>query len=142
MAARTRASSWENDAFMATMTVSAPTTDAATSAPSSTRYGLRRRMARSLNVPGSPSAALTTTVAASCSDLLSKTVRHLVPVGKPAPPRPRSPDASRAPITPSGSALPASWRACPPPAAEVVVEGPDGGGIEDAGMLGHAPLLP
>ena len=37
MAARTRASSWVNDAFMATMTVSAPTTVAATSAPSSTR---------------------------------------------------------------------------------------------------------
>src|SRR5438874_2886373 len=49
---------------------------------------------RSLNVPGSPSAPLTTTVVASTSDAFSRIVRHLRPVGKPAPPRPRSPDAS------------------------------------------------
>ena len=42
------------------MTSSAPIARAAMSAPSSTRYGLRLRMARSLKDPGSPSAALTT----------------------------------------------------------------------------------
>src|SRR2546430_12713971 len=33
--------------------------------------------------------SLTTTVVASTSDAFSRTVRHLRPVGKPAPPRPR-----------------------------------------------------
>ncbi len=51
-------------------------------------------MARSLKVPGSPSAALTTTVGGTTADRFSATVRHLRPVVKPAPPRPRSPEAS------------------------------------------------
>ena len=51
-----------NDALVAMITESAPTAWAAISAPSITRYGSARRIARSLNEPGSPSAALTTTV--------------------------------------------------------------------------------
>ena len=43
-----------------------------------TWYGLARRMARSLNVPGSPSAAFTTTVAGRASERLARTVRHLL----------------------------------------------------------------
>ncbi len=49
---------------------------------------------RSLKEPGSPSAAFTTTVAGAMAERLAMTVRHLRPVGNPAPPRPRSPDAS------------------------------------------------
>ncbi len=45
--------------------------------------GLLSRIVRSLNVPGSPSAALTTTAAATSVDRLSRTVRHFVPVGEP-----------------------------------------------------------
>ena len=45
------------------------------------------------------------------------TVRHLVPVGKPAPPRPRSPDASTVSMTASGSTCRAASRPRPPPAA-------------------------
>jgi hypothetical protein len=40
---------------------SAPTANAATIMPSRTWYGLARSRARSLNVPGSPSAPFTTT---------------------------------------------------------------------------------
>ena len=55
-------------------------------APSSTRNGLRRSRRRSLNVPGSPSAAFTTTVVDTNGDAKSATFRHLTPVGKPAAP--------------------------------------------------------
>ena len=58
-------------------------------------------MARSLNDPGSPSAAFTTTVDGS-DDASPATVRHFSPVRNPAPPRPRSPDSSTSPMTASG----------------------------------------
>ncbi len=61
-AASRRAISVVKDALVATTTRVASTARAAMRAPSSTRNGLARRMARSLNEPGSPSAALTTTV--------------------------------------------------------------------------------
>ena len=66
---------------------------AAISAPSSTRYGLRRSSVRSLNEPGSPSAPLTTTIGGGPVPASAATVCHFTPVGKPAPPRPRRPDA-------------------------------------------------
>ena len=74
-------------------------------------------------MPGSPSAALTTTVVGSVSDAKSATVRHFVPVGKPAPPRPRRPDR-RDDVDEVGAARPSSARSAPPPppAARYVVE--------------------
>ena len=46
---------------------------------------------RSAKVPLSPSSALQTMY--FCSAVVSSTVFHLMPVGKPAPPRPRSPES-------------------------------------------------
>jgi len=45
---------------------------------------------RSAKVPESPSSALQ--MMYFCAPSASSTVFHLIPVGKPAPPRPRSPD--------------------------------------------------
>ena len=97
------------------MTRSAPTVSAAISAPSRTRYGLRDNNSRSLKLPGSPSAPLTTTVAASVGEAFAATVRHFVPVGNPAPPRPRSPEASSSSIVAAGPSLAAAARPSPPP---------------------------
>src|SRR4051812_32319542 len=74
-----------------------------------------RRMVRSLKVPGSPSAPFTTTVVGSVGVLFSMTVRHLRPVGKPAPPRPRNPAASSSSITATRSTARAFSRPWPPP---------------------------
>src|SRR3954467_5556161 len=52
-------------------------------APSMTAYGSIRRMLRSLNVPGSPSAPLTTTVVGSAGGLFSLPVRPLPPRRRP-----------------------------------------------------------
>ena len=103
-----RAISVVNVRFIATTILLAPTANAAISAPSSTRYGSRRRIMRSLNEPGSPSAAFTTTVVGSASEALAATVCHLRPVGNPAPPRPRSPDDATASITDAGPSLAAA----------------------------------
>ena len=65
-----------------TTTSSAPHAAAAMHAPSSTRNGLRRSSMRSLNVPGSPSAALTTTGIDAPVERAA-TVAHLRPVGEP-----------------------------------------------------------
>ena len=59
--------------------------------PSTSRCGLRSISRWSLKVPGSLSSALQT-MYFGLGDFLS-TNCHLRPVGKPAPPRPRSPDA-------------------------------------------------
>ena len=58
--------------------------------PSSTLWGLPSRIERSMNAPGSPSSALQTTYLRSPSAL--RHASHLRPAGKPAPPRPRSPE--------------------------------------------------
>ena len=57
-------------------------------------------MSRSLNVPGSPSSELHTTYFWPAKARGMKV--HLRPVGKPAPPRPRSADFFTSAITASG----------------------------------------
>src|SRR5215471_13844605 len=74
-------------------------------------------MARSLYVPGSPSAPFTTTVVGTSGSgaRLAATVRHFTPVGNPAPPRPRRPAASTSSTRASGSTWSALSKARPPP---------------------------
>ena len=60
--------------------------------PSISRNGSPSISMRSAKVPLSPSSALQTTYFWSAST--PATVRHLIPVGKPAPPRPRRPESS------------------------------------------------
>jgi hypothetical protein len=115
-AERSRSISLRNDAFTAKTIRSASTVSAAMIAPSMIRYGLRRTSIRSLNDPGSPSEALTTTDGRSPGASLSATAAHLLAVGNPAPPRPRSPDASISPMVPAGPSFRAASRPRPPPA--------------------------
>src|SRR3954470_7729930 len=70
---------------------------------------------RSLKVPGSPSAALQTTVRTGqgCAAMLL----HLVPAGTPAPPRPRSPDSATAARVAAGDEPRAGATAAAPVAA-------------------------
>ncbi len=100
-AARSSAShSRTNDAFTPMYTSCAPIVNAAIAAPVTTWYGSRRMIERSLNVPGSPSAPFATTNLRL--PRASRTVRHLRPVGKPPPPRPRSPARSSSAMVASG----------------------------------------
>src|SRR6266511_2256115 len=87
--------SWAAVAARSTQTTTslAPTAAAASSAPSITRCGAMVSSSLSLWLLGSPSEPLTTTTGAPRP---SRTARSLVPVGKLAPPRPRSPDRSTA----------------------------------------------
>ena len=68
--------------------------------PSMTMCGLNARMSRSLQVPGSPSSELQTRYFWPGNWRGMKL--HFRPVGKPAPPRPRRPDALTSAITCSG----------------------------------------
>ncbi len=68
--------------------------------PSITVCGSPSSTARSMKAPGSPSSALQMTYFWSLS--FCRASFHLRPVGKPAPPRPRSPDFSIAAMISSG----------------------------------------
>src|SRR5262245_9950129 len=70
---------------------------------------------RSLNVAGSPSAALHTANLVPVP--VVRMARHLSPVGNPAPPRPRRPLFAISPITASGDAPSATSSPRPPPSA-------------------------
>ena len=63
---------------------------------------------RSAYVPLSPSSALQTIYFWSAG--VFRTVRHLMPVGKPAPPRPRSPDCVTSSTIASGVSVSARCR--------------------------------
>src|SRR4029079_1023623 len=84
--------------------------------PSRKRNGTRSMISRSLNVPGSASSALTTRWCGFGRWSGFGTNDHLRPVGKKAPPRPRSPDASSSAITSSGDSARALRSAVKPPA--------------------------
>src|SRR5512134_2994870 len=60
------------------------------SMPSITAWGLPSTTDRSMNAPGSPSSALQIRYLAGPGALIA--MSHFVPVGNPAPPRPRSLD--------------------------------------------------
>ncbi len=103
-----------NDRFTATNARTAPIVSAAICRPSRTWYGLRASSARSLKLPGSPSAPFATTYRSPTSSPPARIDSHLRPVGKPAPPRPRNPDAVRASTTASGPMVRAARSPAPP----------------------------
>ena len=117
IAAFKRATSSVNASFVAITIDLASIALAPINAPSITAYGFARMIERSLNVPGSPSAAFTTTDVRSSGEANDLIVRHFSPVGKPAPPLPRSPDAVSSPITVLASTARAASRPLPPPAS-------------------------
>ena len=67
---------------------------------------------RSEKVPESPSSALHTIY--FCDDWVSKTVCHLIPVGKAAPPLPRSPESLTSSTIFCGSKLTAFFKPTKP----------------------------
>ena len=69
----------------------APIAHAARVMPSITAKGSPSMMLRSMKAPGSPSSALQ--MSTLWGSLLARARDHLRPVGKPPPPRPRSPDS-------------------------------------------------
>ena len=69
----------------------APTAIPAMVMPSIRQKGSPSMIIRSAKVPLSPSSALQTMY--FCRPAVAATVFHLMPVGKPAPPRPRRPEA-------------------------------------------------
>ena len=76
--------------------------------PSITRCGTFSMMKRSLIVPGSLSSALQTMYFSLPGAL--RTISHLLPVGKPAPPMPRSPLAFRVATMPLQSRVSTNLR--------------------------------
>ena len=82
----------------------APTVTPAIAIPSSRVKGSPSISMRSAKVPLSPSSALQHTYLTPSDPSrhgASSTVRHLIPAGNPAPPRPRRPEARMSPTTSS-----------------------------------------
>ena len=78
-------------------------------------WGLFSRMARSLKVPGSPSSAFTTRYLGKLVSLRTKF--HFIPVGNPAPPRPRRLLFTTSSTICCGCIFSALGSACQPPEA-------------------------
>ena len=72
--------------------------------PSITLCGSLSRIERSMNAPGSPSSALQITYLTAPGERRQNS--HFAPVEKPAPPRPRRPEAFISRITSSGDISP------------------------------------
>jgi len=90
-----------------------PIAYAAIAMPSMTMCGLNISRSRSLQVPGSPSSELQTRYFGPGNMRGMKL--HFKPVGKPAPPRPRSPEVLTSAMTFSGvmpSGLPSASPVC------------------------------
>jgi hypothetical protein len=79
--------------------------------PSTTEWGSASSTERSMKAPGSPSSALQSTYLTSPGAAAQNS--HFKPVGNPAPPRPRRPEAFISATIPSGvisvSALAMAW---------------------------------
>ena len=105
--------------------------------PSISEKGSPSMIMRSAKVPVSPSSALTHDIFLSPAGQ-SATVFHLMPVGKPAPPRPRRPEAAISATVASGPIC-----ECPVKPLVAAMRGIFGEGhrIDDAATLeGHAAL--
>src|ERR1700761_9064823 len=90
----------------------APMARPAIMVPSMTACGSCRKMTWSLQVPGSDSSPLTRTYLGFSETL--GTNDHFMPVGKPAPPRPRRPEAFMVLMIHSGPSAMARWVALYP----------------------------
>ena len=73
------------------------------------RYGNDSNSMRSMNAPGSPSSPLQMTYFTSPGDWRANF--HFMPVGNPAPPRPRSPEARTSSTIASGVIVVSALRA-------------------------------
>ncbi len=96
------------------MPSSAPTTQAPSTMASISRWGSSSRIMRSLKVPGSLSSALQITYLGPPAALAVKS--HFMPVGKPAPPMPRRPEAFRVStvsVRPAAASPPSRRRSTP-----------------------------
>ena len=107
--------------------VGVPTARAAMSAPSSTAYGLVRRIMRSLNEPGSPSAAFTTTVAARVGRLVDADGLPLAPGGEARAAATAESGRQQMLDRPGGTEPPGRVEPATSTATLVVVEGQDRG---------------
>ncbi len=87
--------------------------------PSISDNGSLSMISRSAKLPESPSSALQTTYfcGAAAGTAVSSTVRHLMPVGKAAPPRPRRPESATARTIAAGSSARAARSPRQPPSA-------------------------
>ena len=129
----------------------APIAWAAMSAPSSTRYGFSSRIARSLNVPGSPSAALTTTGVGWLGELYGGDGAPLQPggeAGAAAAAQSRRRRAGRSarrtsPLAPQSSAAPAPAGSAPTavPVSRRAVSGEGGGGSPGPSEVDADPVV-
>ncbi len=77
--------------------------------PSSTACGSPSMIEASMNAPGSPSSPLQITYLSSPGE--ERANFHFAPVGKPAPPRPRRPEARISSTIASGSMVVSALRA-------------------------------
>ena len=120
-AARMRSSARGYSERMNTTAWRAPTAKAESARPSSTPCGSRSSSTRSMNEPGSPSSPFATTNFSGPG--AAAAARHLAAVGKPLPPRPRSPEPSTSASTASGPRARARSTTAQAPSARAFASG-------------------